>query len=61
MDNTVSFIFTPATPLSYENGQFVIEAPVWASVFDSESKEMIDIYPFMMLGECAAEQFNSIT
>ena len=60
-NNQVNFTFTPVTPLSYEQGSFVIEAPVWASQFDSLSKEMIEMYPFMGLEPCTSSQFNTLT
>jgi hypothetical protein len=60
-DNSVNFKFTPVTPLSYEQGSFVIEAPVWATQFDSLSGEMIEMYPFMGLEPCTARQFNELT
>ena len=60
-NNTVTFTFTPAAPISYENGQFIIEAPVWAKIYDPESAKMINMYPFWGLETCTADQFNAIT
>ena len=60
-NNSVNFTFTPVTPISYEKGSFVIEAPVWASQFDSLSGEMIEMSPLLGLEPCSASQFNTLT